>query len=85
MTANHPAHPVIWDKTVECIGLTKREWLMANAPVPSFISTRGEMEDIARRKGDTVPYIPDAKVIAEQARLARLWADAIIKEAARDG
>lgn len=78
-----PAFPSWPDGYKPAAGVSVRVWLMANAPVPGFVYLRGEFEDIARRNGDPAPFIPDAKVIAEQARLARLWADAIIKEAER--
>lgn len=77
MTSNHPAHPVIWDKTVEATGLTKREWLMAHAPVPYQLAF-----DAVKKTGRTM--ITTEYVCKTQARLARIWADAIIKEAARD-
>lgn len=85
MTADHPAHPVIWGNTVEAIGLTKREWLMANAPVPQGLILSALGMDGWSRGLILSQDSSRAAFIALYATVAREMADAIIREAARDG
>ena len=60
--------------TVEATGLTKREWLMAHFP----------LDPIELRPQNGPGFSDDEDRLRIHARLARLWADAIIKEAARE-
>ncbi|MFD2248879.1 hypothetical protein FHS82_000988 [Pseudochelatococcus lubricantis] len=77
MADNHPAHPIVWGNTVEAIGLTKREWLMAQFPM----DIDGTVNAL-RRNGFMDTDI--STIFATHAKYARIWADAIIKGAARE-
>lgn len=74
MTANHPAFPSWPDGYEPATGLTKREWLMAHFPLDPL--------DLRPKNGPG--FSNDEDRLRTHARLARIWADAIIKEAARD-